>query len=212
MTPADRVRALSLWRGPVEPEPLKGGLSNLSFVVRDAGTRFVVRLGEDIPVHHVFRDREHAASQAAFEAGLSPEPVHREAGLSVFRFIEGRTFEEADFSRHLVRVVGLLRRCHADVGRRVRGPINAFWAFHVVRDYAGLLGLDAEYGPIADRLEAMQIAMPTVLAHNDLLPGNLIDDGARLWLIDWEYAGFGSPLFDLANVAANGALGPADDL
>ena len=39
--------------------------------------------------------------------------------------------------------------------------------------------------------------------HNDLLAGNFIDDGRRLWLIDWDYAGFNSPLFDLANLASN---------
>jgi hypothetical protein len=55
-----------------------------------------VRCGGDIPVHHVFRDRERAASRAAFEAGLSPEVVHVEPGITVMRFIEGRTFGEAD--------------------------------------------------------------------------------------------------------------------
>ena len=45
-----------------------------------------------------------------------------------------------------------------------------------------------------------------VLCHNDLLPANLIDDGCRLWLVDWEYGGVGHPLFDLANVSANAAL------
>ena len=39
--------------------------------------------------------------------------------------------------------------------------------------------------------------------HNDLLSGNFIDDGSRLWLIDWDYAGFNSPLFDLAHLASN---------
>lgn len=42
-----------------------------------------------------------------------------------------------------------------------------------------------------------------MLGHNDLLPGNIIDDGDRLWLIDWEYAGLGTPLFDLAGLASN---------
>ena len=41
------------------------------------------------------------------------------------------------------------------------------------------------------------------LPHNDLLAQNFIDDGHRLRLIDWDYAGFNSPLFDLANLASN---------
>ena len=52
---------------------------------------------------------------------------------------------------------------------------------------------------LADRMQPFQ---PT-LCHNDLLPANVVDDGDRLWLIDWEYAGIGNPLFDLAGVAAN---------
>src|SRR5262249_6199080 len=50
-----------------------------------------------------------------------------------------------------------------------------------------------------------------VFGHNDLLPANLIDDGTRLWLVDWEYAGFNSPLFDLANLASNCELQEADE-
>src|SRR5215468_2191702 len=92
----NRVARLPCWRGRVMLEPLKGGLTNISFVATDCGEKFVVRCGEDIPVHHVFRERERAVSKAAFEAGLSPELVHAEAGIMVLRFIEGRTLGEAD--------------------------------------------------------------------------------------------------------------------
>lgn len=53
--------------------------------------------------------------------------------------------------------------------------------------------------------------LPIVFGHHDLLPGNLIDDGARLWLIDWEYGAFGTGLFDLANLSSNGDFGPVED-
>ena len=49
------------------------------------------------------------------------------------------------------------------------------------------------------------------MCHNDLLPANLIDDGQRLWLVDWEYAGAGHPLFDLANASANASFSDAQD-
>ena len=49
-----------------------------------------------------------------------------------------------------------------------------------------------------------------VFGHNDLLAANLIDDGQRLWLIDWDYAGFNSPLFDLGGLASNSEL-PDED-
>ena len=219
MIPAiDRVRALSYWRMPVDPVPLGGGITNVNFTVGHAGEKFVVRVGDDIPVHQVMRFNERAASQAAFGAGLSPEVLHAEAGILVIRFIEGKTFTAEDVreQRNLERILPLIQRVHTEMPKQVRGPALVFWVFHVLRDYAhtlrdagsrhtprlqGLLAtaaeLERDVGPIS-----------MVYAHNDLLPGNLIDDGSRLWLIDWDYAGFNSPLFDLANLASNNGLTP----
>jgi thiamine kinase-like enzyme len=53
-----------------------------------------------------------------------------------------------------------------------------------------------------DHLENVQIPLPIVFGHHDLLPTNFMDDGKRLWLIDWEYGAFGTAMFDLANIAA----------
>ncbi|MGH6814721.1 MAG: phosphotransferase family protein, partial [Hyphomicrobiaceae bacterium] len=64
---------------------------------------------------------------------------------------------------------------------------------------------------LGDRLERAVGAVDIVFAHNDLLASNLIDDGTRLWLIDWEYAGFGSALFDLANLASNNEFADGEE-
>ena len=199
--------------------PLTGGLTNMSYVLEDAGEKFVVRCGDDIPVHHVFRDRERAASIAAHAAGLSPEVVHTEPGILVMRHIDGRTLTEPDLRANIARLVPLLRACHHEVSDHLAGPPNFFWVFHVIRDYARTItaagssfAVDVPCFLEANRaLEAVQVPMPIVFGHHDLLPGNLIDDGRRLWLIDWEYGGFGTAMFDLANLSANGAFGEAED-
>jgi thiamine kinase-like enzyme len=206
-----KITGLPCWRGPVSWEPLKGGLTNLSFLGDDGGEKFVVRCGADIPVHHVFRDRERAASVAAHAAGLSPQVVHAEPGIMVLRFIDGRTFGEADLSANVDRLVPLLRTCHREVAQHLAGPPSFFWVFHVIRDYVRLIDADPTYLALAQQLERAQAPMPIVFGHHDLLPGNLMDDGKRLWLIDWEYGGFGTPMFDLANLSANGAFGDAED-
>lgn len=206
-----RLARLSCWRRPVTLSPLPGGLTNISYVADDGVGKFVVRCGDDIPVHHVFRDRERAVSRAAFAAGLSPEVVHAEPGVMVLRHIEGRTFGEADLRADIARLVALLRTCHGEVGGHLRGPANAFWVFHVIRDYARRLDAEMKWRPVADRLERIQVPLPIVFGHHDLLPGNIIDDGRRLWLIDWEYAGFGTAMFDLANLSSNGSFGTDDD-
>jgi thiamine kinase-like enzyme len=199
--------------------PLPGGLTNLSYVVEDAGEKFVVRCGGDIPVHHVFRDRERAVSIAAHAAGLSPQVMHTEPGILVMRHVDGRTFAEADLRANIDRLVPLLQACHRTVGTHLAGPPNFFWVFHVIRDYARtILAGDSPFAADVPRfleanraLEAAQVPMPVAFGHHDLLPGNVMDDGERLWLIDWEYGGFGTALFDLANLSANGAFGDAED-
>ncbi len=213
-----RIAALPCWRGKVTLEPLHGGLSNTSFVVHDGGVRYVARCGGDIPVHHVVRDRERAASIAAHAAGIAPELVYAEPGVMVFRHIEGRTYTEDDLRTNIARIVPVLATCHREVARKLTGPANMFWVFHVIRDYARSLADShsrtesecSRYVALADALEAQQVPLPIVFGHHDLLPGNFLDDGERIWLIDWEYGGFGTAMFDLANLATNGNFSPAD--
>jgi thiamine kinase-like enzyme len=214
-----RIAALPCWSGPVTPEPLAGGLSNVAFVVRDGASRYVARCGDDLPVHHVFRDREQAATRAAHAAGIGPELVHAEDGIMVLRFVAGRTLVEPDLRANLARIAALLATCHRDVGRHLAGPASMFWAFHVIRDYLRTLEADSSdrlgelrrYAALADALEARQVPLPIVFGHHDLLPGNFIDNGERIWLIDWEYAAFGTAMFDLANLSSNGNFAPEDD-
>jgi thiamine kinase-like enzyme len=207
----EKIRCLPCWEGELALTPLKGGMSNLSFVAEHGTGKCVVRCGADIPVHHVFRDRERAASVAAFEAGISPEVLHGEDGFLVIRFIEARTYGEADVRADIPRIAAFMRDYHRKVGERLRGPSNGFWVFHVIRDYARMIGEEAKYLPVADKLERMQMPLPIVFGHHDLLPANFLDDGKRLWLIDWEYGAFGTAMFDLANAASNASFTPADD-
>mgnify|MGYP005676033505 FL=1 len=59
---------------------------------------------------------------------------------------------------------------------------------------------------VAEILEKTLGPIDLVFGHNDLLAANIIDDGKKLWLIDFDYAGFNSPLFDLANLSSNNQL------
>ena len=137
-TASERISALPCWRGSVSTRRLPGGITNVNYVVEDAGEKFVVRLGGDIPVHQVMRFNELAASRAAWAAGVSPEVVYAEPGVMVLRFVEGRVFAEADVRKpaNLERVVSLLKQVHHDIPRHLRGPVLLFWVFHVIRDYS----------------------------------------------------------------------------
>jgi thiamine kinase-like enzyme len=211
MTPLERAASLPIWTGPVAPEPLPGGITNLNFTVRDAGRRYLVRIGGDIPEHMILRRFEHEAARAAHAAGLAPAVRHATDGALVLDFIEGRTLTAEDVRNpgNLDRLASLVRRCHTEVPRHFRGPAPIFWPFQVVRDYAHTLAGDPALPALlaaAETLEEAVGCVEIVFGHNDLLPANLIDDGSRLWLVDWEYAGFNSPLFDLGGLASNAEM------
>ena len=96
----DRIAGLSLWNGPLDIEPLHGGLSNESYTVSCGEEKYVVRFGTDYPFHHVVREREVMTARAAHAAGFAPEVVHAEPGIMVSRFIEGQTYDGEDVRRN----------------------------------------------------------------------------------------------------------------
>lgn len=216
--PRTLVTGLSCWRGPVEPQAVGGGITNMNFSVVDGGRRYFVRIGHDIAVHGIVRANELAASRAAHAAGVAPAVIHAEPGAVVLEFIEGKTFSPSDVRdpRNLGRIVDLIQRCHRDIPLYLRGPAPIFWVFHVLRDYAHTLaegrsrhaGRLPELLKAAGRLERALGPVDIVFGHNDLLAANFIDDGARLWLVDWEYGGFNTPLFDLGGLASNNEFTP----
>jgi thiamine kinase-like enzyme len=206
-----RIEALPLWKGEISVAPLKGGLSNESFTVTDAAGKHVVRFGRDFPMHHVSRDHEAMVSRAAFDAGFAPELEHYQPGVMVFRFIEGTTFDGARVQANISRVAEMVRRYHDTMPEHVTGAARLFWVFHVIRDYAHTLKVGKsrmanelpDYLKLSEELESVQIPLPIVYGHHDLLPANFIDDGDKLWLIDFEYAAYGTAMFDLAGIASN---------
>ena len=211
-----RIAGLPCWQAAIDIEPLSGGMTNLNYKVTDGGEQYVVRFGEDDPVHLISRENEIASCRAAFEIGVSPELVHHEAGILVVRFIEGKVFDEADVrvDQNLERIVALLKRFHREIPGHFSGVAVMFWVFQVLRHYHNLLeqGDSAhaarlpELATIGAELEAAVGPVEIVFGHNDLLPANFIDDGEKIWLIDFDYAGFNSPLFDLSNLASNNEL------
>lgn len=211
------VRSLPCWNGRIEIESLRGGLSNANFLVRDANGKHVVRLGRDYEFHHVSRERELMSARAAHACGFAPAVEYAEHGVMVSGFIDGRTFTAQDVRENADRIAALLRVFHTAMPRHVSGAGFMFWVFHVVRDYARTLKIGGSrmtselprYLALADELEAAQTPLPIVFGHNDLLPANILDDGDQLWLIDFEYAGFNTAMFDLAGLSSNSGMSDA---
>lgn len=219
--PIARALALPIWTGTPRAEPLGGGITNLNVLVTDATRSAVVRIGDDIPVHQIMRFNELSASRAAHAAGVSPAVLHHETGALVIDFVAGRTMTADTLSEQemLEQALALVMHAHRDIPRHLRGPALTFWVFHVLRDYAATLdeGRSPHHPLLAgllDEAAGLERAVgriEMVFGHNDLLPGNFLHDGTRMWLIDWDYAGWGSPLFDLGGLAANVGLDPEQE-
>ncbi len=217
----EMIRSLPLWEGRPEVSVLKGGITNRNYKVSDSRRTCVVRLGDDIPVHQISRQNEVAASRAAHAAGISPAVIHHQPGVLVLDHIDGKTLSPEDIRSpaYLERVVALVRASHCETGRHYRGGAMIFWAFHVIEDYAATLAAagsrHASKLPdllrISRWLEAQAGPHDIVFGHNDLLAANFLDDGNRLWLIDWDYAGYNTPLFDLGGLASNNELDEAQE-
>ncbi|WP_299841969.1 choline/ethanolamine kinase family protein [uncultured Roseovarius sp.] len=214
-------RDLAIWQGDITATPLTGGITNVNYLVEDQTRKYVVRVGDDIPLHQVMRFNELAAARAAHAASLSPAVIHAEGGITVLDYIDSHTLTEEDVRAPdmLPRVLELVKKCHHEVPKHLRGPSLVFWVFHVIRDYGATLlergsshaALIPELIDIAGVLEQAAGPYDIVFGHNDLLCGNFLDDGSRLWLIDFDYAGFNSPLFDLGGLASNNGLSEAQE-
>jgi thiamine kinase-like enzyme len=213
------VRALPIWNQIERIEPLSGGVSNASYRVTDHSGTYVARVGKSYPFHQVDRDREAIAARAAFRCGLSPETVYAQDGIMVLRFVEARTYAEDDVRANLEPCVELVTRTHRDMSRLITGQGAIFWVFQILRDYGARLierqhRLAAQvpgWMVVVDVLEQAQVPLPIIFGHHDLLPTNFLDDGKRLWLIDWEYGAFGTAMFDLANIASNNSFDEVRD-
>ncbi len=207
----DRIPLLPCWQGPIQIALLKGGISNESYVVTDAAGRHAVRFGVDYPFHHVSRQRELMVARSAHAAGFGPEVRYAEPGVMVTAFLGAKTYGPEDVVANADAVARLLQQFHATMARHVSGSAYLFWPFHVVRDYAQTLAaggsrmvaLLPDYVALAEELEQAQVPLPIIFGHNDLLPANILDDGERLWLIDFEYAGYSTAMFDLAGATSN---------
>jgi thiamine kinase-like enzyme len=202
---------------------LSGGITNRNFRVDAADTdqRWVIRLaGNDTHLLGISREVEHAATVMSAGVGVGPEVTAfiRPEGYLVTRFIVGTPVSDEAVHRPetLRRVADSLRRIH-------NGPAipGLFVPLRIVEAYRALamergVPIPPEYdraATVARRIESAFLADPIELrpCHNDLLSANFIDDGARIRIIDWEYAGMGDPFFDLGNFSINHELTADED-
>ncbi len=203
----DRVPALS--RIPRSVDELPGGLTNRNYKVTTPDGAFVARVWSRGDMLAINRDHEHHNSVAAARAGVgAPVVAYRpEDSLLVLGYIDGRTFGNADVAEpgNLGRIARACRLLHA--GPRFLGDFDMFAIQRRYRAVAREHGfaIPAGYDELTEQVEDARAALavragPTVPCNNDLLAANFIDDGERIWLIDYEYSGNNDACFELGNI------------
>jgi thiamine kinase-like enzyme len=195
-------------------EVLGGGITNHNLKVEVDGESFVLRVaGKDTNLLGIDRVVEVAATEAAAALGIGPEVVEfvEPEGWLVTRFIVGEIPppERMREPGMLKRVAGALRAYHD--GPEIPGTFDSFRVVEVygqtALDRGGEVPEMYDWAhEIAARIEVKRSGETPVPCHNDLLNANFLDDGERLRIVDWEYAGMGDRFFDLANFSINHEL------
>jgi thiamine kinase-like enzyme len=195
-------------------ELLGGGITNHNVKVVVDGETYVLRVaGKDTDLLGIDRNVELAATEAAAALGIGPEVVRfvEAEGWLVTRFLRGEIPppERMREPAVLERVARALRLFHG--GAPIPGSFDSFRIVEAYRDTTIARGgtVPDEFAwayELAGRIEQRRSGYEVVPCHNDLLNANFIDDGERLSIVDWEYAGMGDRFFDLANFAINHEL------
>jgi thiamine kinase-like enzyme len=221
----EAVARLSALLGPREGGvlPLEGGITNRNFRVNFGGTDYVVRLpGKDTDLLGINREAERLATRKAAELRLGPDVAAMldQPPCLVTRFVESREVTAAE-----LRESGRVEEVAEGLGRFHRSGLKLPSDFHataIVDRYAEVAR--SRGAALPERFQhARDCARKVVKAvrknaehqplpcHNDLLTANFLNDGERILIVDWEYAGMGDPFFDLGGFAVNSELSEADE-
>lgn len=215
------------WQGKtLAVEPLHGGITNQNYKITVDDTAFVMRVcASNVGIHGINRQNEYQCAQAAGHIGIAP-PLFAFFGnlpeghdIMINHFIVGETLTSAQIGSpaYLPQITDLLQRYHGLTD--FAGRFDVFQIFE-----NGLAFAQQQNAPLPPFIDQVQEEMqriktalqrhPLQLAacHNDLLAANfLLDETGRIWLIDWEYAGWGDPFFDLGNLSVNNAFDDGQD-
>jgi len=211
-----RLARLPLWSGPISVMPLPGGMTNRNLMIEAPEGRFVARIAGNNAAHDIDRAAEQAATRAAAQMGIGPELVWAEPDLMILRHIAGHTLGKSNLSDEatLLKVIALLRNTHRDLSLHYEGQAPDRSPLAILHRYTTRLqnspghwrGSMEHHQRLLSALVPLLAPVPSGFTHNDVHGDNLIDDGERVWLVDWEYAGQGQPLADIASLANNALM------
>ncbi len=190
--------------------PIGGGMTNQNYKLETTSGNYVLRLpGAKTALLGIDRQAEFTCSSIAYGIGIGAEPIAflAQHQAILMRFLENtETLTPESATKNLKAIVKTLKKLHA-------APAfpKSFSVFQTILEYHELaleyqVKFPSDTNKILSQIQQIEnLLEPSAIVtpcHNDLLPANILLN-QQLYFIDWEYAGNGNQLFDLANLAAN---------
>ena len=193
---------------------LSGGLTNRNLKISTASGDYVARISSNkSSLLAIDRRSEYENSKIAAGIGVGA-PVFDylpDFGLLVIGYIPGKTYSELDVSNNLSKIANTCNQLH-----KAQSFTRDFDMFVIQANYQKLVTESGfrfpngyhQYAPHLSRMKAALAVLDEgrVPCNNDLLPANFIDDGDKLWLIDYEYSGNNDACFELGNIWSEAKL------
>jgi len=193
---------------------LSGGLTNRNLKISTASGDYVARISSNkSSLLAIDRQSEYENSKIAAGIGVGA-PVFDylpEFGLLVIGYLPGKTYSNLDVSNNLGRIAGACNVLHK------AAPFTRDFDMFVIQEKYKKLVTESgfrfpngyhQYAPHLSRMKSALAVLDDgrVPCNNDLLPANFIDDGKKIWLIDYEYSGNNDACFELGNIWSEAKL------
>jgi len=217
-----KLQTLDIFEGNVDLKYFEGFMSNNSYLASDDGNnKYVVKIGGNREHYGVVMLHEVEASKAGYRAGISPKVIYTDDSILIFQYIDANelTIEGIREKETLKRIVSLIKIVQKEVVNYLESTNLSIGLFQMIRNKITIL--KERNSPYADKLNAFiedceiferkYESQEIVFAHNDFYFKNILDDGKKLWLVDWEFSGFNHFLLDLANLSRQNELSEEED-
>jgi thiamine kinase-like enzyme len=206
----ERFNKIALLAKRTSVKELSGGLTNRNFLIETPTDKYVARVSSNSSSFlSIDRDSEFINTTIAGKGGVGAEVLDYipGEGLLLISYISGKTYGADDVAANLPRIATSLRNLHA-----LEPFDHEFNMFNTQSNYLKIVKEQGfrvpegyvDFEPMVAQIKkAFEVLFDGLVpCNNDLLPGNFIDDGKKIWLIDYEYSGNNDACFEIGNVWA----------
>jgi len=206
----ERFNKIALLKARTSIKELSGGLTNRNFLIETPADKYVARVSSNSSDFlSIDRGSEFINTTIAGKGGVGAEVLDYipGEGLLLISYISGKTFGADDVAANLPRIATSLRNLHA-----LEPFDHEFNMFNTQSNYFKIVKEQGfrvpdgyvDFEPMVAQIKkAFEVLFEGLVpCNNDLLPGNFIDDGKKIWLIDYEYSGNNDACFEIGNVWA----------